>query len=71
MIKTIIKRDGTEASFDEGKIIRAIYKAMLSVKVGTMKDAEEVAKRAVSEISKITQKPTVEQIQDKVESALM
>lgn len=71
MIKTIIKRDGTEAAFDEGKIIRAIYKAMLSVKVGTMKDAEEVAKIAVKEISKIVQKPTVEQIQDKVESALM
>ncbi|MEM0155643.1 MAG: adenosylcobalamin-dependent ribonucleoside-diphosphate reductase [Thermoplasmataceae archaeon] len=71
MIKTIIKRDGTEAIFDEGKIIRAVYKAMLSVKIGTMKDAEEVAKIAVREVSKLSKKPTVEQIQDKVETALM
>ncbi len=70
-IISIIKRDGTEAPFDKTKITRAIYKAMLSVKTGTMKEADRVADRVVSEIAKVTDKPTVEQIQDKVEAVLM
>ena len=70
-IKGIIKRDGTEAPFDKTKITRAIYKAMLSVKAGTMKEADRIADKVVAEISKVTDRPTVEQIQDKVETVLM
>ena len=70
-IKRIIKRDGTEVDFDKTKISRAIYKAMLSVKAGSMKEADEIADRVISEVEKETLKPTVEQIQDKVEQVLM
>ncbi|MEM3676449.1 MAG: ATP cone domain-containing protein, partial [Thermoplasmataceae archaeon] len=70
-IKKIIKRDGTEVDFDKSKITRAIYKAMLSVKTGSMKEADEIAEKVVREVEKETLKPTVEQIQDKVETVLM
>ncbi len=70
-IKKIIKRDGTEVDFVISKISRAIYKAMLSVKTGSMKEADEIASKVVSEVEKETLTPTVEQIQDKVESVLM
>ncbi len=70
-IKRIVKRDGTEVDFDVSKISRAIYKAMLSVKAGSMKEADEVADKVVREVEKETLRPTVEQIQDKVEQVLM
>ena len=40
LITSMIKRDGKEVTFKPDKITRAIYKAMLSVKIGSMKDAE-------------------------------
>ena len=67
-IKKIIKRDGTEVEFDQSKISRAIYKAMLSLKTGSMKEADDIATKVVRELEKETEKPTVEQIQDKVET---
>ena len=67
----IIKRDGSEAAFDKTKITRAIYKAMLSVKTGSMKEADAIADKVVSEVLKETDRPTVEQIQDRVERVLM
>ena len=70
-IKKIIKRDGTEVNFVVSKISRAIYKAMLSVKTGSMKEADEIAAKVVSEVEKETLTPTVEQVQDKVENVLM
>ncbi|MCL5783064.1 MAG: adenosylcobalamin-dependent ribonucleoside-diphosphate reductase [Candidatus Thermoplasmatota archaeon] len=70
-IKKIIKRDGSEAEFEKSKISRAIYKAMLSVKTGSMKEAEEIADKVVREVEKETLEPTVEQIQDRVETVLM
>ncbi len=70
-IKKIIKRDGTEVDFVISKISRAIYKAMLSVKTGSMREADEIAAKVVSEVEKETLRPTVEQVQDKVESVLM
>ena len=70
-IKKIIKRDGTEVDFVVSKISRAIYKAMLSVKTGSMKEADEIAAKVVSEVEKETLTPTVEQVQDKVENVLM
>ena len=70
-IKKIIKRDGTEVDFVKSKISRAIYKAMLSVKTGSMKEADEIADKVIREVEKETILPTVEQIQDRVESVLM
>ncbi|WP_393971434.1 adenosylcobalamin-dependent ribonucleoside-diphosphate reductase [Oxyplasma meridianum] len=70
-IKNIVKRDGTVANFEKSKITRAIYKAMLSVKTGSMADAEEVADNVVKQLEKINGNPSVEQIQDLVENTLM
>lgn len=71
MIKKIVKRDGTIVDFDQTKITRAIYKAMLSVKTGSMNEADQLASKVVKEAAKISEQPTVEQIQDKVEEVLM
>lgn len=70
MIKSISKRDGSTASFDKQKIIRAIYKAMLTVKNGSFKEAEEITDIVISKIPENVT-PTVEEIQDIVENELM
>ncbi len=70
-IKNVIKRDGTRVSFDEGKIAMAIYKAMLSVKMGSIKDANKFADIVTEEIQKGEKEPSVEAIQDAVENTLM
>ncbi|MGP6293728.1 adenosylcobalamin-dependent ribonucleoside-diphosphate reductase [Caldiplasma sukawensis] len=71
-ILKVIKRDGQEVDFDKTKIVRAIYKAMLSIKNGTMKDAEIISEKVIdSLLEKKIDTPTVEQIQDAVESSLM
>ncbi len=71
MIKQVVKRDGSIVKFDKNKITMAIYKAMLSVKNGSMKEAEDLADNVTAEIEKITDRPNVEQIQDVVEKVLM
>ncbi len=70
-IEKIIKRDGKTAEFDKTKITRAIYKAMLSVKIGTMRDAETISDKVVEILESQGETPTVEKIQDTVESVLM
>ena len=67
----MIKRDGKEVIFQPDKITRAIYKAMLSVKIGSMKDAELLTQKVVASLSNDFTKPTVEQVQDRVETILM
>ena len=47
LINKIVKRDGQSEEFDKTKITRAIYKAMLSVKYGTMKDAESLTDKVL------------------------
>ncbi|MCL4334546.1 MAG: adenosylcobalamin-dependent ribonucleoside-diphosphate reductase [Candidatus Thermoplasmatota archaeon] len=69
-MQNIIKRDGSVVKFDRSKISRAIYKAMLSSKNGSFEDAEKITDVVVEKISTI-ESPTVEQIQDAVENALM
>ena len=71
MIKSIKKRDGKTVPFDQTKISRAIYKAMLSLKYGNMQEAEILAQKVVDSFSQSKNIPTVENIQDKVESVLM
>lgn len=75
-IKSVLKRDGVIVPFEFDKIVNAINKAMLASGEGSMKDAQIVADRVLSEIVKIAKKyknflPTVEGVQDTVEQELM
>ena len=72
---SIIKRDGRTQDFDKQKIIEAIKKAFVAVD-GTLTKAgvnvaRRIAKNIEKEITNSKEPFTVEQIQDKVENALM
>lgn len=75
-IEYIIKRDFTTKSFDLNKITEAIQKAMLAVGVGTEQNAGEVS---LSVNQKLLDRkdgrqeyiPTIEEVQDLVETQLM
>jgi ribonucleoside-diphosphate reductase alpha chain len=71
MINSIKKRDGKIVDFDQTKISRAIYKAMLSLKYGNMKEAEFLSDKVVKNIEESREIPSVEDIQDMVERVLM
>ena len=71
LINKIVKREGQSEEFDKTKITRAIYKAMLSVKYGTMKDAEQLTDKVIEKLESQGAIPTVENVQDVVESVLM
>ena len=76
MIENIKKRDGSQQKFNIEKITDAIEKSMKAVKHGTREDAENISKNILEILEKnCNQKeeclPTVEQIQDTVEQALM
>jgi len=77
-LKRIIKRDGTQANFDEGKIARAVFRALVEVesKRGERKlkiEAERLTKVVINILLKAVNGdlPTVEQVQDIVEQVLM
>ncbi|MDE1975200.1 MAG: ribonucleoside-triphosphate reductase [Patescibacteria group bacterium] len=75
-IPTIIKRDGRIVPFDLEKIVVAIWKGMNTVKEGSMDDARIVANQVFAEMTRIKRKfqnfvPTVEGVQDIVETELM
>ena len=74
MIKNIVKRDGRVVSYDDGKIVRAIQKAMDAA--GHTAKAGEAAIIAAAASAIVEEKcpgkaPQVEDIQDAVEIALM
>ena len=73
MIKSIVKRDGRVVLYDESKIANAVYKALLAAGVDDFSAAAAVANTVGTELEK--QKgalpPTIEEIQDAVERALM
>ncbi|MFA5024755.1 MAG: ATP cone domain-containing protein [Candidatus Paceibacterota bacterium] len=81
VVKQIQKRDGMRVSYDEQKVISAIFKAMKAAGEGTLEDAEKVAKSVQAELVRIclakgakTSKdciPAVEDIQDVVEKQLI
>ncbi len=73
LTKSVQKRDGSIVNFDIQKIVNAIHKAMLSGGEGSLKEAEKVAGKAITLLSKEKESshPTVEHIQDLVEEALM
>ncbi len=73
-IKKITKRDGKVVDFDKEKIVNAIFKAAQSVGGSDRKEAERVADLAVKFIDekyKPDEVPSVEDIQDIVEKALI
>jgi ribonucleoside-diphosphate reductase beta chain len=75
-IEQIFKRNHAKMPFQIEKITEAVFKAMISVKSGELKDAEEIAKQVHSSLLKRKKEipnyvPNVEEIQDLVEQTLM
>jgi ribonucleoside-triphosphate reductase len=81
-VKQIRKRDGRIVKFDKGKIVNAIYKALAATGEGGKRNAYELAKKVEHEMNKRftvrngngkvkAEIPTVEEIQDIVESYLI
>jgi ribonucleoside-diphosphate reductase alpha chain len=71
VLNTVIKRDGSSVPFDKKKIAMAIFKAMLSVKIGSMEEANKLADYVAQDLEMSSEVPTVELIQDTVENVLM
>ena len=73
MIHSIIKRDGREVLYEEGKIAAAILKALQATGEGKASDAARVANAVGSELESrfAAQSPDIESIQDTVERQLM
>lgn len=68
----VIKRDGREDSFNSNKIASAIRKAFIEVDGNVNQESESIINRITSEITNIkTEKMSVEEIQDIVETKLM
>jgi len=73
-IKQIRKREGTIVDFDKEKITNAIFKAAQSVGGSDRKEAERVADKVVEYLNQKYREgyvPTVEEVQDLVEKALI
>ncbi len=73
-IEKIVKRDGRIVDFDKNKIVEAIFKAAQSVGGDDREEAEKVADLAIKMIEESIDKdknPTVEEVQDFVEKALI
>lgn len=71
-MKTVIKRDGTEVSFNSSKIKTAILNAMLETKAGIDdKLADDIAEAIRKQTERSERKINVEDIQDLVEDFLM
>jgi len=74
MLNTILKRDGREVSFEPEKITSAILKAFqASNSAKTLKTAEELTREVVTNLerSETIGIPSVEEVQDMVESVLI
>ena len=75
-IDEIIKRDFETKAFNLDKITEAIHKAMVAVEVGTHQNAQDVAlsvyKKLIDRKNKHQEYiPTIEEVQDIVETQLM
>lgn len=71
IIKEIVKRNGKVVPFQQRKITEAIFKAMTSVGNGNLDDAEKISRSSVFKLEALTNRPTVEQVQDVVIDSLM
>jgi len=73
-ISKLIKRSGEIVDFDQDKIVRAIYKAAVSVEIDDRHLAKKLCDQVVMKINKKFHKnsiPAVEEIQDIVEEILI
>ncbi len=70
-ISKIRKRDGSTAVFDGSKITSAIFKADKSVGGRNKKTAQLLSDKVIVELNKLSDFPSVEQIQDTVEKVLI
>jgi ribonucleoside-triphosphate reductase len=73
-IHQIRKRDGRLVPFNEQKIINAIYRALAAVGLTDLEQAQKIARRVhiiLKAVYKSNQVPTVENVQDVVETTLM
>ena len=68
MMKTVQKRDGRRVPFDAGKITFAVFKALRAVNQPDRMLAESITQKVVQKLPAPV--PTVEEIQDAVESEL-
>ncbi len=76
MVKSVQKRNGSIVPFELERISNAIYKAMLQTGEGSEEEAVLVANKVYADLVRIAKKhknflPTVEGIQDSVESELI
>lgn len=76
LIKKVQKRDGSLENFNIEKIVEAINKAMIATGEGTEKDAQFVARKVSMDLVKVAKLhktfiPTIEGIQDSIETELM
>jgi len=69
----IIKRDGRIEEFRREKIVNAVVKALVATNQGDGKTAEKIADKVISMLSSAAGRriPTVEEVQDLVEKALI
>ena len=73
-IEKVRKRDGRVVSFEQEKIEQAVHKAIVAANQGDGKESKKVAEKVVSLVNRRFKKgevPTIEQIQDIVEEALI
>tara|TARA_Y100000310_G_scaffold255534_2_gene263048 strand:- start:8992 stop:11547 length:2556 start_codon:yes stop_codon:yes gene_type:complete len=71
-ISEIKKRDGSIVAYEESKIASAIFKAARSVGGKDIDEAKKLAAKVTEELEKMVEGiPTVEQVQDTVEKALI
>jgi ribonucleoside-triphosphate reductase len=73
-IEKIVKRDGRVADFEQEKITNAIHKAIVATKQGDGEESKRVSAKVIQLLNKRFKKgevPTIEQVQDIVEEALI
>ncbi len=72
MFTTIVKRDGRQVPFDQEKIAQAIQKAFTAThQTKSLQDCDELASQVVAKAEETLTNPTVEQVQDLVETVLI
>ncbi len=76
LVKKVQKRNGLLVPFDVERISNAIYKAMLASNEGTRENADALARKVATKLSKLAFRdknfvPHVEKIQDMVEEELI
>ena len=73
-IDKVQKRDGRVVNFEQEKIAAAVHKALVATDQGNGPESQKVAAKVVQLVNKRFKKgeiPTIEQVQDIVEEALM